>query len=81
VKAGTVAKAAAKAGAGDAVPLNATEMRKVVTELAIPSSYPIVSKIGEAFKSCFAGVLTDKMLYTQLAKITGEWVAPKSKKA
>ena len=81
VKAGTVAKAAAKAGAGDAVPLNATEMRKVVTELAIPGSYPIVSKIGEAFKSCFAGVLTDKMLYTQLAKITGEWVAPKSKKA
>ena len=79
VKAGTVAKAAAKAGAGDAVPLNASEMRKVVTELAIPGSYPIVSKIGEAFKSCFAGVLTDKQLYTALAKITGEWVAPKSK--
>ena len=80
VKAGAVAKAAAKAGAGDYVPLNASEMRKVVADLALPGSYTKVTEIGEAFKQCFSGVTTDKQLYTKLAKITGEWTPPKTKK-
>jgi len=69
-----IQRAAAEEGVeSQYVPLKAGEMRKVVEDLCLPSGgYLKVQKIGEALKACFAGITTDKQLFTALAKITGE---------
>jgi ParB/RepB/Spo0J family partition protein len=65
-----IQKAAVQEGASTQyVPLNAQEMRKVVSELALPGGDAKVVSIGEAFKRCFAGETTDKELYRALVKI------------
>lgn len=75
VKPGDVTKAAKDAGASaGAVPLNASEMRKVVVEMALPTgdaSDRKVIAIGEALRDCFAGVTVPKELYKQIKKIAG----------
>ena len=53
------------------VALNASEMRKVVSELALPGGSTKVVEIGKAFIRCFAGETTDKELYRELVKIVG----------
>jgi ParB/RepB/Spo0J family partition protein len=58
------------------VPLNATDMKKVVADLCLPSGYANVQKIGEAFRDCFNSVTTPGQLTTILAQITGEYKAP-----
>ncbi|MGH7183495.1 MAG: hypothetical protein ACREJN_16170 [Nitrospiraceae bacterium] len=60
------------AGTGP-VPLNATEMRKVVEELTLPGPYDQVREIGKIFKACFSGATTPSQLLTELAKVTGEY--------
>lgn len=65
-----VKKAAASTGVSTSyVPLNASEMRKVVSELALPGGDTNVVAIGQAFQRCFAGETTDKELYKELVKI------------
>lgn len=65
-----VKKAAASAGAStNFVALNASEMRNVVKELALPGSNEIVKAIGESLVRCFAGEITDKELYKTLVGI------------
>lgn len=67
VGSGDVKKAAAATGASIGnVPLNASEMRKVITELCLPGSHEGVRQIGEHFRSCFSGITTDKQLYKAL---------------
>lgn len=69
-----VKKAAAAEGASTQyVKLNATEMRRIIDDLALaPGSFPKVREIMKAIKSCFDGVTTDRQLYSQLATLTGE---------
>jgi ParB/RepB/Spo0J family partition protein len=72
VGSGNVKKAAAQEGVSASyVPLNASEMRKTVSELALPGGNPKVVAIGQALVRCFAGESTDKELYKELAKICG----------
>jgi hypothetical protein len=72
VGSGDVKKAAAKEGVStNYVPLNASEMRQVVSELLLPGGNPKVVAIGQAFVRCFAGESTDKDLYRDLSKIVG----------
>lgn len=67
-----VKKAASEAGVSTSyVPLNASEMRKVVSELSLPGGNEKVIAIGNAFKRCFAGESTDKQLYKDLSAIVG----------
>jgi len=69
VGSGDVKKAAAREGVStNYVPLNASEMRKVVSELALPGGSPKVVSIGQALVRCFAGESTDKELYKELVK-------------
>jgi ParB/RepB/Spo0J family partition protein len=64
---GDVKKAASKEGVSTSyVPLNASEMRKTVSELALPGGNPKVVAIGQALVRCFAGETTDKELYREL---------------
>lgn len=82
VKAGVtdkdVKKAAAAAGEGGRVPLNAAEMRKTIADLSLPGTYPKVALIGQAIKECFDSVTTAGEMLDKLAVITGEFV-PKPK--
>lgn len=74
-----VKKAAASTGASkNYVALNATEMRAIVRDLALPG-FPKVQAIGLAIKSCFDGVTTDAQLLNALLKLTGEKKADKVK--
>lgn len=77
-----VKKAAKAEGATtNAVPLNAADMRKTISDLALPGTYPKVQAIGAALKSCFDGVDTPGQMLKKLAAITGEAVeTPKKKK-
>jgi len=69
VGSGDVKKAAAATGVStNYVPLNASEMRKVVSELSLPGGNPKVVAIGQALVRCFAGETTDKELYKELVK-------------
>lgn len=86
---GDIAKAAAAQGAkptsgankGALVAMNGTQVKKMITEMASAAgSYPKVQEIFKAFDSCQKSEITDKQLYTTLAKITGEFVAPGKKK-
>jgi hypothetical protein len=71
VKPADVTKAAKDAGASvGAVPLNASEMRKVVIEMALPTGDTSDKKliaIGEALRDCFAGITIPKELYKQIS--------------
>lgn len=68
-----IKKAAVAAGSSSSyVALNATEMRRIITDLCKPGVFPKVQQIMLAVKSCFDGVTTDRQLYTALAKLTGE---------
>jgi ParB/RepB/Spo0J family partition protein len=70
VGSGDVKKAAATEGVStNYVPLNASEMRKVITELSLPGGSAKVVAIGQAIVRCFAGETTDKELYKELVKI------------
>lgn len=62
------------------VPLTGKEMRAVVEDLCVDGLYEKVKLIGEAFRDCFSGKLSDNGLYTRLAKITGEWAPKKTAK-
>jgi len=65
-----VKKAAASTGVSASyVPLNASEMRKVISELALPGGNAKVVAIGTALVRCFSGESTDKELYRELSKI------------
>ena len=65
-------EAAAQKLAGGPVALNATEMRKVIADLALPGSFPKVSKIAAAIAKCFSGETTDSQLLSELGWLTGE---------
>lgn len=68
-----VKKAAQEVGAGSGpVMLNASEMRKIVAELALPGSNMKITEIGVALQQCFMGVTTDKQLYKALEKVVGK---------
>lgn len=68
-----VKKAAKAEGASTgAVPLNAADMRKTISDLALPGTYPKVQAIGAAIKACFDGVDTPGQMLKKLAAITGE---------
>lgn len=58
-----------KGAPSGAVMLNASEMRKVVAELALPGGHDKVRAIGAAFQKCFLGEDTGKDLYRNLVKI------------
>lgn len=74
---GDIREGARQAGtsASNTVPLKASEIRKVVTELQIAGCPDNVRAIGKALQSCFDGITTDTQLLTALAKITGEYKA------
>lgn len=59
--------------------LNATEMRKVIQDLALPGGYEKVQAIGVELVKCISSKSTPKQLFTALAKITGEYKAKGSK--
>lgn len=65
------AAAAAVTGMGH-VALNALQMRKVVSDMCLPGSFPKVKLIAEALKRCFDGITTDGQLVNELGFITGE---------
>lgn len=67
-----IKKAAAAEGEGGHVQLNATEMRKVIADLALPGTYPKVQMIGEYLKACFDGKDTPGQMLKKLASVTGE---------
>jgi membrane protein involved in colicin uptake len=70
VGSGDVKKAAVKEGVSTTyVPLNASEMRKTVSELSLPGGNPKVVEIGKALVRCFGGETTDKELYRELTGI------------
>lgn len=74
---GDVKKAAAKEGAAQEgmVPLNATDMRTCIKEMALPGSFPLVAKIGEIIGRCFNSVITPDQCYNEIA-----WAVTKEKK-
>lgn len=58
--------------------MNGTETKKMIAEMASAAgSYPKVQAIFKAFDDCIQSKTTPQALYTALAKITGEYVAPK----
>lgn len=68
-----VKKAAKAEGEGTGVvALNAADMRKTISDLALPGTYPKVQAIGAAIKACFDGVDTPGQMLKKLAAITGE---------
>ena len=70
-----VKKAAKESGAQQgAVPLNASEMRKVVIDMSLPTGDAKDAKliaIGESLKKCFAGISTPEAMYKEVKKIAG----------
>lgn len=69
----TDVKKAAKAVTGEGVvALSAADMRKTISDLALPGTYPKVQAIGAAIKACFDGVDTPGQMLKKLAAITGE---------
>lgn len=74
-------KKVAVAAGSDAVvtALNASQMRAIVHDLALPGSFPKVQEIGAALKACFAGEIDERKLNVKLAQITGEKAAPVKK--
>ncbi len=77
IGAGAIDKAAAKAGGSAYTPLKAVEMRKAVSEWALPGSFPIVSTVMQVVMRCFDGELTPNQAYTELGKATGEKTSKK----
>lgn len=82
-----VAKAAAEVGAkpvkgqdkSGVVAMNGTQVKQMIVEAAnAAGSYPKVQAIYKAFEQTIASSMTPQALYTALAKITGEYVAPKT---
>lgn len=78
---GDVKKAAAKAGEGGAVPLNATQMRQVLIDKSKPGVFPKVQAIMIAIRECFEGVTTEGQMYSKLGLITGEKRPTKAEEA
>lgn len=70
---GDVKKAAQETGASSGhVALNAAQMRQLINELTLAGGAPKVKQIGESFRRAFTGEITDKQLYRDLCKVTGE---------
>lgn len=64
-----VKKGVAAATGDGPVPLNRSEILKVVEELCLPGGVQGVTEIGKALRDCFAGIDTDKKLYKRLSEI------------
>lgn len=69
-----VQKASKAEGSSNAgyVPLNAAEMRRVVSELDIAGVPDSIRAIANPIKECFAGILTPDQLLKKLKSIMGE---------
>jgi hypothetical protein len=66
-------KASAKVeGGGGPVPLNAVEMRKVLSEWCLPGSFPKVQQVALAIQRCFSGVTTPAQCSSEMGYATGE---------
>lgn len=69
---GDIQKAASKIEGATPIPLNASQMREVIANLAAASAYPKVTAIGGLLKQVFAGTLDERKLLVACAKVTGE---------
>ena len=73
-----------KNAAGTAVPMKGDALRRAIKEHAtLPGPYDSVREIASVYDKMSEGILTPGQAYTDLAKITGEWVdsnAPKKLK-
>lgn len=80
-KADIKAAAAAEGTPTGLQPLNASEVKQVLKDLAKLKEFPRVVAIAKAFTGCFDGGTTTKQLGMELAVMTGEAKAPPAPKA
>lgn len=78
-----VIKAAKASGVDDAghVALSAQDMRKLISDLSLPGTYPKVTLIGQSIQRCIQGITTPGIMLKELAAITGELKAAPTTKA
>lgn len=79
VSSGEIQKAAAKEGVEGKAKLKGAEMREYIRVMSLPGNYPKVQAIGEIILKAFDSEITDKQMYSAVAKITGEYKAPAGK--
>jgi hypothetical protein len=65
-------KAAVAQETNGLVKLNGSQMRKVIEDLNLPGSYPLVRLIGYSILRCFNSDITDAQLVSELGFITRE---------